>query len=74
VSKAPALSRKPPQDPRARKVVRAVISGNIYALTLECGHEVRRKFLCPPSRVVCHACPAPGGMGGNLFERPRPAK
>jgi hypothetical protein len=58
------LAARPPVDPRARRIVRAVINGNHYGLTLECGHEISRKFLCPPSHVICHRCPPRGGLGG----------
>lgn len=59
-----------PVDPRARDVV--AIShqhGRTYAITLACGHSVRRRFSSPPTRLICNQCPSAGGLGGRDFER-----
>ena len=46
-----------PRDRRSRIVTATVASGNgAVLLRLECGHEIRRRPLCCPSRVICREC------------------
>jgi hypothetical protein len=62
-----------PCDPRSRSVVSHRQSGRDFALTLSCGHVVKRRMMCAPSSVICGHCPAVGGMGGNRFDDHRRA-
>lgn len=69
MSKIPALSPRPPADPRARRVVRATAKGSIdWLLELECGHWQLRRMREAPKAIVCVDCPAAGGIGGHFFE------
>lgn len=58
------LSSAPSIDPRAREVTGFTQEGALFALTLGCGHVVRRKIMIGsvPSRAICPQCPAAGGM------------
>lgn len=61
-----------PVDARARRIVSASHIGKRgWILTLECGHQTKRRFLAVPTHVVCTACPAAGGMGGTDFGKTR---
>jgi hypothetical protein len=46
-----------PRDPRSRAVTGASdIGGGAVSIELECGHVIRRRPLCTPSRVICRQC------------------
>jgi len=48
-----------PRDRRSRIVTATVASGKgAVLMRLECGHEIRRRPLCSPSRVICRECQA----------------
>ena len=46
-----------PRDPRSRAVTETAGAGHgAVSIKLECGHVIRRRPLCPPSRVICLEC------------------
>jgi len=46
-----------PHDPRSRAVIATADIGNgAVSMRLECGHEIRRRPLCAPSRAICTQC------------------
>jgi hypothetical protein len=46
-----------PRDPRSRAVTSTAEAGHgAVSIILECGHVIRRRPLCPPSRVICREC------------------
>lgn len=46
-----------PRDPRSRAVTETAGAGHgAVSIKLECGHVIRRRPLCPPSRVICREC------------------
>jgi len=47
-----------PRHPNSRAVVaiEAEGAGGLMTLKLECGHRMRRRYGCVPSRAICEQC------------------
>lgn len=59
-------------DPRARSVVSHSKVGADHVVTLECGHEQRRRFLYVPNRVICVECPVPEEWAARNLRKQQP--
>jgi hypothetical protein len=50
-------SEASPRDPRSRAVLsESDLGRGAVSMRLECGHVIRRRPLCIPSRVICREC------------------
>ncbi len=46
-----------PRDARSRKVTEITEAGHgAVTIQLECGHVIRRRPMCNPSRAICPEC------------------